>query len=406
MATKHGLRMAVCGVLLAAVWLGPAAPAAAADDPLWLRKPFSGFAMSVATDREDHVLVAGAANTALPVPNTTDAFAAKYDATGRLLWKRQYAGPKSERANAIATDAAGSFYLTGTIIGRYAGPDQIWLAKYDGDGALQWSQQFGTNRPESAGAIATDSRGSVYIGGWTEGALAGVKRNRDAWIARYDANGNRQWIRQFGTWSFEQVTGLATDADGNLYISGYTGGAFAGPNAGQSDAWVAKYTAAGDPVWQKQFGTPWHDVAEDVAVDASGNVYLCGFTGGPLAGPRQGLRDVWVAKYTGTGALLWKRQFGTTADEQAYDVTTDAAGDVYLTGYTRGVLAGPGYGSFDVWVAKYDGAGTALWLRQFGTAFLDEAYGVAADGAGGVYVAGALGSATTSSALVAKLTAD
>jgi hypothetical protein len=130
-----------------------------------------------------------------------------------------------------------------------------------------------------------------------------------------------------------------------------------------------------------------------VASDAAGNVYLTGSTEGSLGGRNRGQRDAWVAKYDTAGRKLWARQLGTETDDWANDLATDAVGNVYLTGTTYGSLGGPKRGDYDAWVAKYDAAGRKLWARQLGGLFNDayDAYGVATDAAGGVYIAGGTG---------------
>ena len=77
-----------------------------------------------------------------------------------------------------------------------------------------------------------------------------------------------------------------------------------------------------------------------------------------------------MAKYDAAGHVLWKRQLGTADYDYAFGVATDAAGNVYLTGWTGGSLGGANRGRHDAWVAKYDAAGHVLWKRQLGTADL------------------------------------
>ena len=196
------------------------------------------------------------------------------------------------------------------------------------------------------------------------------------------------WVRQLGTETWDIALGVATDAAGNVYLAGSTQGSLGGANSGRDDAWVAKYDGAGHVLWKRQLGSDTSDNASGVATDAAGNVYLAGSTNGSLGGANSGRDDAWVAKYDGAGHVLWKRQLGTETSDHAYGVATDAAGNVYLTGGTRGSLGGANRGSGDAWVAKYDAAGHVLWKRQLGAADEDYASGVATDGAGNVYLTG------------------
>ncbi|MFO1153540.1 MAG: SBBP repeat-containing protein [Rhodospirillales bacterium] len=356
---KRSWRLAVSGVVLGAVCLGLAAAAAASDKPLWVRQlgtDGSDYASGVATDGAGNVYLTGVTGASLGGPNRggSDAWVAKYDAAGHVLWKRQLGTDGLDEANGVATDAAGNVYLTGltegSLGGVHRGSLDAWVAKYDAAGHVLWKRQLGTETPDYASGVATDGAGNVYLTGGTWASLGGVYRGLyDAWVAKYDAAGHALWKRQLGTDGWDEASGAATDGAGNVYLTGYTSGSLGGPNRGESDAWVAKYDAAGQALWKRQLGTDGFDYASGVATDGAGNVYLTGMT----YAPNRGEADAWVAKYDATGRLQWKRQLGTDGWDQAFGVATDAAGNVYLTGYTDGSLGGPNRGDHDVWVAKY-----------------------------------------------------
>jgi hypothetical protein len=146
---------------------------------------------------------------------------------------------------------------------------------------------------------------------------------------------------------------VATDGDGNVYLTGETNGSLGGANRGSSDAWVAKYDPAGHVLWKRQLGTANVDRATGVATDTKSNVCVTGYTFGSLGGLNRGSSDVWVAKYDGAGHALWKRQLGTETVDDARGVATGHKGNIYLTGLTAGSLGGPYQGNGDAWLAKY-----------------------------------------------------
>ena len=94
-----------------------------------------------------------------------------------------------------------------------------------------------------------------------------------------------------------------------------------------SDAFVAKLDGDGNMLWLRQFGTPAHDGSWSSAADAEGNVYVTGDTNGKLAGTSAGAYDAFLAKYDGSGALLWLRQLGTSASEAGRSVAVDGSGN-------------------------------------------------------------------------------
>ncbi len=106
--------------------------------------------------------------------------------------------------------------------------------------------------------------------------------------------------------------GVATDTDGNVSVVGETSGALGGPNKGLVDAWVIKFDGEGDVLWKRQPGTSDTDRARGVVTDKDGNVSVVGDTDGALGGPHKGFVDAWVIKFDGEGDVLWKRQPGTS----------------------------------------------------------------------------------------------
>ncbi|MBI4311362.1 MAG: SBBP repeat-containing protein, partial [Chloroflexi bacterium] len=188
--------------------------------------------------------------------------------------------------------------------------------------------------------VAVDSSG-VYVVGITDGALPGQTSGggRDAFVRKYDGSGTEQWTRQFGTASDDEAYAVAVDSSG-VYVAGHTFGALPGQtNAGSLDAFVRKYDAGGGELWTHQFGTASYDEAHGVAVDSSG-VYVVGYTGGALPGrTNAGSLDAFVRRYDASGAERLTRQFGTASVDLASGVAVDSSG-VYVAGSTYGTFPG------------------------------------------------------------------
>ncbi|HZI05547.1 MAG TPA: SBBP repeat-containing protein, partial [Archangium sp.] len=238
--------------------------------------------------------------------------------------------------------------------------------------APTWSRLLGTSGHDQAVGAAA-SLEAVYVAGYTAGALptntsAG---GFDAWVARYGTDGTLAWARQLGTASNEYVTGLAHhDAQAvALFVTGYTGGALPGNvSAGGQDAFLARYDASGALQWVRQLGSSEADFSQAVATDAAGNAYVAGYTSGTLAGQTSsGKQDLFLAKYDGAGNRLWARQAGTNGTDVAQAVATSRRPsgevDVYLVGRTtggtdgRGLDGQPQRGGYDWVVLRYDAAG-------------------------------------------------
>jgi hypothetical protein len=173
-----------------------------------------------------------------------------------------------------------------------------------------------------------------------------------------------EWTQVLG----HEITGgrgASTDGLGNVYLTGYTSDDLAGPNAGHVDAFLSKYDGAGNVVWIRQLGGSGQDQSWEVSTDALGNVFIAGE--GAAAN---------VAKYDSSGSLHWVRKIpGQTLSNS---VSADGRGNAYFAAN----------GSSDAFLGKYDDAGNLLWVRQFGSTNSDESHAVTSDILGNAYIAG------------------
>ncbi|MCA9103710.1 MAG: SBBP repeat-containing protein [Planctomycetales bacterium] len=254
---------------------------------------------------------------------------------------------------------------------------------------LEWARQLGTSEVDSGVDISVDNHGSVYIVGNTEGAFAGAGiGDSDGYIGKYSELGTLEWIRQIGTTAFDNARSVSADGLGSVYVSGHTRGGFSGENAGSYDGFLAKYNEDGESVWTLQIGTSEIDEAWGVSADGMGNVYVAGHTAGDLAGVNLGMGDAFLAKYNDAGQLLWTQQFGTSAYDMCIDVAADQSGNVYVVGNTEGDLDGVALGAYDTFVGLFDSNGNLKWIRQHGTNAYDEGQAIATDGLGNAYIVG------------------
>lgn len=244
--------------------------------------------------------------------------------------------------------------------------------------------------------------GNVYISGRTQGDLGGTHAGGglDAFVSKYDANGNLIWTRQIGSSSIDISNSIFADGMGNVFISGYTDGDLDGINAGSWDAFVSKYDANGNFAWTRQLGTSFVDLSPSVSVDSMGNVFISGGTTGDLGGANAGSWDAFVSKFDTNGNLDWTRQMGTLTTDDSSGVFADGMGNVFMSGTTYGDLGGINAGDYDVFLAKiidltspsftgdYNGDGTVdaadytVWRDSEGTT----GTGLAADGNGDGFV--------------------
>ena len=258
---------------------------------------------------------------------------------------------------------------------------------------VTWVRQFGSQSTDLALDIALDAEENIYVTGTTAGAFPEQDNigSRDVFVQRYNPDGSSAWAVQLGTAGTDIANGIAINTAGDIYIVGSTTGELTTqPNAGAKDAFVQKLDSSGEQIWVTQFGTAEEDEAFKVAIDSSGNVVVVGVTSGALPGQRPiGEQDLFLTKIDSKGQQVWMVQLGTDKGDIANDVTIDSGGNVYIAGTVGGALPGQSTrGIDDAFVRKYDPDGTEIWTAQFGTFRKDDAFAVVVDSEGNVYVGG------------------
>ena len=291
------------------------------------------------------------------------------------------------------------------------------LAAFDPAGTLRWSQRFSDCIPR---AVAQSKLGDIILAGGAEGdvdfgggVLSGVGNGEDVVLARFDSQGVHLWSRRVGNGANQFATAVAVDAAGNTVATGtFWGKLDFGPSwarkegdevkiesAGESDGFVVKLDADGETVWSLRFGdADNHQAGTAVAVDGQGNVVVAGWFKGVMdlgAGlTSTGETDLFVAKLSPAGDLLWVRMAPSTNAGKALGLAVDGAGNVVVVGSFRssiqiGATTLTTAGDKDAVLIKLDENGTPLWARSFGDDADQEALGVSVDPAGNVLVTGA-----------------
>ena len=183
---------------------------------------------------------------------------------------------------------------------------------------------------------------------------------------------------QFGTAASDSATGLAR-YNSSIYVVGSTSGSLHIKNKGARDAFIRKVDTRGKLIWGRQFGTSADDRATAVATDAKGNAYVLGVTSGVLARSLRGPSDFFLRKYTATGGVAWTLQFGLD--------TEDIPGGLVVSGkYVYVVGTHRDSGSV---LYKFNLSNGDTWFKtQFAGAYSRSlATGIATDGSGNLYVA-------------------
>ncbi|MBC7695329.1 MAG: T9SS type A sorting domain-containing protein [Burkholderiales bacterium] len=346
----------------------------AKDEGLWAYD----YGMGIANDNAGNVYVAGkyemAANfsgTTLPctgIPDCNhDLFLAKYNSNGSLTWVKTCGGSLGDYAHCLACDGSNFLYVAGEI--------------------------------EGAGNLISFPASTVTL-------IA--KGDNDILLAKYDLNGNLLWAKNDGGYYGEKALGVTYDNAGNVYMCGYYkdtctfGGVTTIYGSGNSDMFIAKYDANGNFQWVSKAGGPGRDEMKNMKCDANGNIYVCGFySNGAVFGTQTysvssgSYYDAFVAKYNSNGALQWVTTAGGDYDEVAWGITTDNTGLIYITGeFNASAMFGSTQlitsGNSDIFIACYDANGNTQWAKRAGGPLIDRARGIGTDGTN-FYITGQFG---------------
>jgi len=296
------------------------------------------------------------------------------------------------------SSAVGASYpitITGTSGALHSSTTISWTISAPSSNGPLWVTQVGSPADDYGYGAASDASGNVYLTGYSTGLFTSHGGGgRDAIAAKYSAAGALLWAGQLADAGDSFGRAIALDPNGNVYAVGSTtdslGGTYRG---GLDDAFLARWSAgtSGAAAFSVNIGTSGDDIAYGVATDAQGYVYVTGTTSGTFPGAvNAGGYDAFLAKFDGNANLLWVHQFGTSGNDAGYAVAVTPAGSPVVTGQTSGALAGSNAGQNDLFVGLFDPAsGNPVWLKQRGTTGDEAAYAVAVDPNGWfVYVAG------------------
>jgi uncharacterized delta-60 repeat protein len=335
------------------------------------------YANQMAVDTSGNVYVTGSSKGS---GTGNDYVTIKYNSEGIIQWLQRYngTGNGADFANAIAVDDSGNVYVTGGSVGSGSGSDVVTI-KYNSLGVQQWLQRYDGpgNASDDAGSITVDASGNVYVAG----SSLGSGTSYDYITIMYNSSGVQQWLQRYdGTGnSFDAAFSMAVDGSGNVYVAGYSTGVGTG-----YDCVTIKYNSSGVQQWLQRYNGSGNtaDVINSIAVDGSGNVYVAGFIGGNGTS-----NDYITIKYNSSGVQEWLQTYNGTGNsyDNAKSLAIDGSGNVYITGYCTGTSS-----SHDYTTIKYNSSGVQQWLQTYnGTGNSnDDAYSIAIDGAGNVYVTG------------------
>jgi len=398
---------------------------------------------ALATDEEGNVYVGGAQRSPTATfgthtltntnPNYDDGYVVKYNPFGEVVWVKNIGGILNERVLNIAVKN-NNIYVTGNfesptlIVDNVVlnNPDEsqsMFVIKLDSDGVARWGRNPTGSSTNVGSSIGVDDNENVFVSGTfgasqlTIGDITIYNNdplNGDVYLLKFDASGTPLWARTGRGTSNEYTDAIATDAQGNVYVTG----TFFSPTitfdniiltntSGDYDIYIVKYNNDGVLQWAKKCGGSNYDIVRDIKTDHEGNVIICGhfesavmyFGNLSVTNPSIGTSDIFVAKFNAEGTPLWAKKAGNSSADIGTGVAIDSGNNVYLSGSisSSNVVFGnlpaiSSNGSYDIFVAKYNAAGTALWSKNTGSVNYELGANAVIDSNDNLYVSGIISS--------------
>jgi uncharacterized delta-60 repeat protein len=307
----------------------------------------TNFAFDIAVTNTGSIFVTGTAGDSSG--SAYDYLTVKYNSSGVEQWNARFngSGDGGDFGIAVATDSTGNAFVTGASDESASRGYDMRTVKYNGNGSLLWGVRYnGTASDDDEGtAIAVDASGNVDVTGSSLGPLSSY----DYATVQYNSAGVQQWVRRYNGSANDDDTpsALTLGPGGSVFVTGYSTSTGAA-----ADYATLSYTAAGTQRWVKLYNGPagGNDQASGLSADAQGNVYVTGFSEG--AGT---LDDYATLKYDSLGNQEWLIRFNGNAsvNDDAAGIALDPAGGIIVAGSSGFGLAGEPSGGSTFTTIKY-----------------------------------------------------
>lgn len=312
-------------------------------------------------------------------------------------WDYRYGGGSEDWPFSIQPTFDGGYIIggysnsgiTGDKTQNTQGALDYWIVKLDSLGLKQWDKDFGGTDGDLFTSLAPTRDGGYILGGYSISNSGGDKTQNmwgieDYWIIKTDSLGNKEWDKDFGGYSYDQLFSIHQTSDGGFIFGGWSfsniGGDKTQNTKGNTDYWIVKTDSLGIKEWDRDFGGSDDDQLFSVYQTRDGGYILGGWSNSPISGDKTqaswGGHDYWIIKTDSLGVKQWDKDFGGTDEDLFFSMQPTADGGYILGGYSFSTISGDKtqdtVGASDYWIVKTDSLGIKEWDKDFGGTYYED----------------------------------
>jgi hypothetical protein len=330
----------------------------------------------------------------------TDAFLVKFDAAGNRLWATYFGGNGNEYGYDVRTDAQNNVFISGRTSSSSGiasggfqnsyggGSNDAFLAKFNSAGTLLWATYYGGSDDDLGSSVTIDAFGDAFLCGYsnsTSAIASGGFQNLpgggyDGFLVKFSPSGNRIWATYYGWNGDDKAIGNAIDGSGNIYLCGFTnsyngiasGGFQNTYGGGIYDGFLVKFSSFGVRLWATYYGGTAEDRSMEVETDTWNHVYLVGDTysnnniaSNGFQNNLIGSENQFLVAFDSLGNRLCATFYGHQIEGYGNSLAVDGSNNLYLSG-TSNSATGIASGGFQ---NTYGGGSNDAFLVKFSSCF-------------------------------------
>ncbi|QMU29524.1 T9SS type A sorting domain-containing protein [Adhaeribacter radiodurans] len=307
-----------------------------------------------------------------------------------LAWDMRFGGSGTDNLTDVIKTSDGGYLAGGYSDSKVSGDksqnskgkNDYWIVKTDKNGKKLWDKSFGGSDQDYLNRVIQTQDGGYLLAGSSLSGKSGDKSqpsqgDRDFWIVKTDALGNKQWDKTYGGSDFDQFVKIIQLSTGEFVLGGTTkspvNGDVSQNSPGLKDYWLVKISSTGTKIWDKRYGGNGDDQLGSFTETKEGGFLLAGSSYSGAKGDKSqtsnGLTDYWVVKLDKEGNKIWDKTFGSRRDDVPASVARSGS-DFYIAGtnttYYNPEQSPEGFSDKDYWLVKIDTNGNLLWEKTFG----------------------------------------